>query len=171
MAHDAHSHSHDHGRHDHSHGHGHSHDHGHGHGGHHHGPVDTGDWRYAVGLLVNLAFVAVEFTAGFMVNSTALMADAGHNLSDVLGLVLAWGAAVLAKRAPSPLEAPVTNAIFPSKFTSMPTLAPVLSCSCRRHNHVTDCGIRWPHLNNRVKNAPKMAGKVAFGPKKPHTRA
>jgi cobalt-zinc-cadmium efflux system protein len=99
MAHD-HAYPHDH---DHDHDHGHSHDHGHGHshgiGGHHHGPVNTGDWRYAVGLLVNLAFVAVEFGAGVISQSTALMADAGHNLSDVLGLAMAGGAAWLARRA------------------------------------------------------------------------
>jgi cobalt-zinc-cadmium efflux system protein len=113
MAHDhAHPHDHDQGHghghddthgHRHSHGHSHSHDHGHGHshgiGGHHHGPVNTGDWRYAVGLLVNLAFVAVEFGAGVISQSTALMADAGHNLSDVLGLAMAGGAAWLARRA------------------------------------------------------------------------
>ena len=105
MAHD-HAHDHDdhsHAGHDHSHGHshGHGHDHGHSHGigGHHHGPVDTGDWRYAVGLIVNLAFVACEFGAGIWADSTALMADAGHNLSDVLGLAMAGGAAWLARRA------------------------------------------------------------------------
>ena len=93
----AHAHSHD----DHDHDHSHDHSHGHGHGHHHHGPVDTGDWRYAVGLLVNLAFVAIEFGAGLWSNSTALMADAGHNLSDVLGLAMAGGAAWLARRAGS----------------------------------------------------------------------
>ncbi len=86
-----HSHSHDH-AHDH-----HGHDHAHGHG-HHHAPVDTGDWRYVVGLIVNLAFVGVEFGAGMWSGSTALMADAGHNLSDVLGLAMAGGAAWLARR-------------------------------------------------------------------------
>ena len=108
MAHD-HAHDHDdhaHAGHDHSHGHshGHGHDHGHSHGigGHHHGPVDTGDWRYAVGLIVNLAFVACEFGAGIWADSTALMADAGHNLSDVLGLAMAGGAAWLARRAAGP---------------------------------------------------------------------
>ncbi|GAA0650756.1 cation diffusion facilitator family transporter [Brevundimonas lenta] len=91
-----HDHSHhDHAHHDHDHGHGHSHAHGH----HHHGPVDTGDWRYALGLIINLAFVGVEFTAGVLSDSTALMADAGHNLSDVLGLAMAGGAAWLARRA------------------------------------------------------------------------
>ncbi|XLP35114.1 cation diffusion facilitator family transporter [Brevundimonas vesicularis] len=78
--------------------HGHGHDHSHGLGGHHHHPVDTGDWRYAVGLIVNLAFVVVEFGAGVLSQSTALMADAGHNLSDVLGLAMAGGAAWLARR-------------------------------------------------------------------------
>ena len=86
--------AHDH--HGHSHGHGDAHG---GHAGHHHGPVDTGDWRYAVGLVVNLAFVACEFGAGLYSGSTALLADAGHNLSDVLGLAMAGGAAVLARRA------------------------------------------------------------------------
>ncbi|MCS6627446.1 cation diffusion facilitator family transporter [Roseibacterium beibuensis] len=93
MAHD-HGHAHDHSGHDH-HGHGHAH-------GHHHGPVDTGDWRYAVGLIVNLAFVGIEFGAGVFSGSTALMADAGHNLSDVLGLAMAGGAAWLARRAAGP---------------------------------------------------------------------
>lgn len=95
-----HDHAHqDHGhRHGHGHGHGHGRHHEHGHHGHAHGPVDTGDWRYAVGLLVNLAFVAVEFGAGLIAGSTALLADAGHNLSDVLGLAMAGGAAWLARR-------------------------------------------------------------------------
>ncbi|MEJ6790406.1 cation diffusion facilitator family transporter [Brevundimonas sp. BR2-1] len=88
-----------HGSHDHDHDHSHAHGHDHGHGGHHHGPVDTGDWRYAVGLVVNLVFVGVEFGAGLFSGSTALMADAGHNLSDVLGLAMAGGAAWLARRA------------------------------------------------------------------------
>jgi cobalt-zinc-cadmium efflux system protein len=46
-------------------------------------------------------FVVIEFSYGFIANSTALMADAGHNLSDVLGLVLAWGAAMLTRSAPN----------------------------------------------------------------------
>lgn len=87
-------HAHDH--HDHGHGHG---GHGHGSHGHSHAQVDTGDWRYGVGLVINLAFVACEFGAGLFSGSTALLADAGHNLSDVLGLAMAGGAAVLARRA------------------------------------------------------------------------
>ena len=91
-------HSHSHG-HDHGHGHGHDH-HGHGHGHHHHHAAPE-DWRYGVGLLVNLVFVAVEFGFGLISQSTALVADAGHNLSDVLGLAMAGGAAWLARRAAS----------------------------------------------------------------------
>jgi cobalt-zinc-cadmium efflux system protein len=81
--------------------HSHSHDHAHGHGkGHHHGPADFG-LAFAVGIALNLGFVVVEGLYGFWANSMALLADAGHNLSDVLGLAIAWAAAALAKRPPS----------------------------------------------------------------------
>jgi cobalt-zinc-cadmium efflux system protein len=83
--------------HDHSH---HDHDHDHSHGHHHALPTDHGR-AFALAIGINTLFVVVEFVYGFIANSTALMADAGHNLSDVLGLALAWGAAVLAKRAPN----------------------------------------------------------------------
>jgi cobalt-zinc-cadmium efflux system protein len=80
--------------HDHSHG-------GHSHGpGHAHGPTNFGR-AFAIGIGLNVAFVAIEFTYGLLANSMALVADAGHNLSDVLGLVVAWIAAVLSKRPPS----------------------------------------------------------------------
>src|SRR5215472_6178095 len=68
--------------------------------GHSHAPSDFG-WRFMVGIVLNLAFVIVEAVFGFAVNSLALVADAGHNLSDVLGLGLAWGAFALSRRAPS----------------------------------------------------------------------
>ncbi|MEC8455775.1 MAG: cation diffusion facilitator family transporter, partial [Pseudomonadota bacterium] len=96
-AHHDHDHHHDHAHDGHHHAHGGRHHHHHGHG-HAHGPVDTGDWRYAVGLAVNLAFVVCEFAAGLIADSTALLADAGHNLSDVLGMAMAGGAAWLARR-------------------------------------------------------------------------
>ncbi|HEY2357248.1 MAG TPA: cation diffusion facilitator family transporter [Phenylobacterium sp.] len=91
---------HDHGSHGHDHGHAHSHGHGHSHGHHHHAPVDMGR-AFAIGVGLNTLFVAVEVAAGFWANSMALLADAGHNLSDVLALLLAWGATILAKRAPT----------------------------------------------------------------------
>jgi cobalt-zinc-cadmium efflux system protein len=56
---------------------------------------------FAVGIGLNLTFVVVEFGYGVLANSVALIADAGHNLSDVLGLVIAWIASVLTRRAPS----------------------------------------------------------------------
>ena len=56
---------------------------------------------FALGIVLNLAFVAVEAGVGIVAGSMALVADAGHNLSDVLALVIAWGASVLAARAPS----------------------------------------------------------------------
>lgn len=76
----------------------HHHDHGHSHAhGHDHGPTDHGR-AFLIGIVLNTAFVVVEATYGFLSGSMALVADAGHNLSDVLALVLAWGASVAAKR-------------------------------------------------------------------------
>src|SRR5271170_7475345 len=82
-----HAHDHHHGGHDHHGGHGHSHSH-----------ATPGDWRYGLAIGLNLTIVLVEVVAGLLANSTALIADAGHNLSDVLGLALAGGAAWLARR-------------------------------------------------------------------------
>ena len=81
--------------------HHHNHDHGgHAHGGHSHAPADFGR-AFLIGTILNLGFVAVEAGYGIAANSVALLADAGHNLSDVLGLLVAWGAASLGKRAPT----------------------------------------------------------------------
>jgi cobalt-zinc-cadmium efflux system protein len=85
---------------DHHHHQAHGHDHGHG-AGHAHGPVSH-DRAFAVGVALNLGFVAVEAFYGVLANSLALLADAGHNLSDVAGLLLAWGAAWLSRRRPTP---------------------------------------------------------------------
>ena len=75
----------------------HSHDHHHTHD---HAPKDFGR-AFAIGIALNAVFIAIETVYGFISNSTALLADAGHNLSDVLGLLIAWGAVALSKRAPS----------------------------------------------------------------------
>ena len=86
--------------HSHSHGgHSHGHDHAHGHGHHHH-PADFGR-AFLIGIILNLGFVVVEAVYGWQANSMALLADAGHNLADVLGLATAWVGAVLAKRPAS----------------------------------------------------------------------
>ena len=50
---------------------------------------------------LNIAFVVFEVVFGFRSGSLALLSDAGHNLGDVLGLLLAWGTILLARRAPS----------------------------------------------------------------------
>lgn len=98
------THDHDH---DHGHDHGerarsaHRHDHDHGAPGHHHGPADY-NTAFAIGVTLNVAFVITEVVFGTRAHSLALTADAGHNLGDVLGLVLAWGASVLARRGPTP---------------------------------------------------------------------
>jgi cobalt-zinc-cadmium efflux system protein len=77
-----------------------AHTHSHSHGHHHHAPARY-DRAFAIGISLNVVFVGLEFTFGFLSNSLALIADAGHNLSDVAGLLLAWGAAVLARRSPT----------------------------------------------------------------------
>ena len=76
-----------------------AHDH---HDHHHHAPPAAGFGRaFAIGITINLAYVGIEAAAGIITGSMALLADAGHNLSDVLGLALAWGGLRLAARAPS----------------------------------------------------------------------
>ena len=86
------AHPHDHRDHDHDH-----HEHAHG---HHHAPANFGK-AFAIGIFLNSAFVVIEAVYGFVGNSMALLADAGHNLSDVLSLIVAWVALELSKRPPS----------------------------------------------------------------------
>ncbi len=79
----------------------HHHSNGHSHHGHSHAP-QTGHGRaFAIGIALNLGFVIIEAGYGFWAGSMALLSDAGHNLSDVLGLAIAWGAALLARRGPT----------------------------------------------------------------------
>lgn len=78
--------------------HGHSHHHGHDHGP---PPGGSRGAAFAIAVSLNLVFVVAEVAAGLIGGSMALVADAGHNLSDVLSLLLAWGASVLAQRPPS----------------------------------------------------------------------
>ena len=69
---------------------------------HHHPPSHSYGWAFATGVSLNLGFVVVEAFFGWYSGSLALLADAGHNLSDVLGLLVAWGGYALAKLPPSP---------------------------------------------------------------------
>lgn len=87
-------HGHDHAHHDHAHQ-----DHGHGHG-HVHAPANF-DRAFAIGIGLNTAFVAIEAFYGWKIDSLALLADAGHNLSDVAGLVLAWAGAAAGRLRPN----------------------------------------------------------------------
>jgi cobalt-zinc-cadmium efflux system protein len=79
----------------------HDHDHHHHHHGHSHAPADFG-FAFAVAIALNLGFVIIEAGYGVFSHSMALIADAGHNLGDVLGLGVAWMANRLVRRAPSP---------------------------------------------------------------------
>tara|TARA_Y100000588_G_C14093230_1_gene855445 strand:- start:726 stop:926 length:201 start_codon:yes stop_codon:yes gene_type:complete len=65
----------------------HSHDHSHGHDHSHH--FDTHNRAFAIAIILNTLFVVIEATYGVLSGSLALIADAGHNLSDVMGLILA----------------------------------------------------------------------------------
>lgn len=94
--HSAHHHEHDHNHDDHQHEHdcgGHSH-------GHHHVPKSFGK-AFAIGISLNLIYVIAEAAWGFWGNSLALLADAGHNLSDILALACAWVAAILSQKRPT----------------------------------------------------------------------
>lgn len=76
-------------------------DHAHGHAhGHSHAPASFGA-AFAIGIVLNTAFVGIEAAYGLLSGSMALVADAGHNLSDVLSLVIAWGASVMTARPAS----------------------------------------------------------------------
>ncbi|MFL6785798.1 MAG: cation diffusion facilitator family transporter [Sphingomicrobium sp.] len=92
---------------------------GHSHHHHHH---DDYSRAFAIGIALNVGFVVTETVFGFFANSMSLLADAGHNLSDVLGLVVAWAGAVMAKRAASPRftygfkKAPILAALANSLF-------------------------------------------------------
>lgn len=97
-AHDHHHHDgHSHGAHDHKPGH------VHGPGGHHHAPASFGA-AFAIGTALNAGFVTVEVFFGIAAHSAALLADAVHNLGDVLGLLIAWGSVLLARRYPTALR-------------------------------------------------------------------
>jgi cobalt-zinc-cadmium efflux system protein len=96
---------HDHSKHDHAKSTKASHaNHAHNHAGHHHHvhtPAAGHGRAFAIAVALNVAIVIMQAVYGVLAHSTALLADAGHNLSDVLGLLLAWGAAWLATRRPS----------------------------------------------------------------------
>jgi len=126
--------------------HGHAHDHTHDHGHHHPAPSDK---RYTIAIALNLGFVIIEAAAGFFANSTALLSDAAHNLSDVLGLALAGGAAWLAKQ-----QTGAQRTYGFSKATVLAALANALVL-------VIACGgILWEALRRFAAPEPVEAGFV-----------
>jgi cobalt-zinc-cadmium efflux system protein len=151
-----HDHDHDHDRaHDHQHAgqarapgdaHGHSHAHGHAH-------VISPDGvslRMGIAVALNLVFVVVEGGFGFMSNSVALIADAGHNLSDVLGLVCAWGALLLGRRPPG------------AKFTYGLGRSSVLAALANAVLLLLACGaIAWEAVS-RLGSPPEVAGRTVM---------
>jgi cobalt-zinc-cadmium efflux system protein len=96
-------------------GHDHSHSHSHSH------TPPSNNAAFAIGVALNVAFVVAEVVYGLAANSLALLSDAGHNLSDVFGLLIAWGAIHISKSLPtkrhtyglrrSSILAALTNAI------------------------------------------------------------
>ncbi len=137
-------------QHDHA---GHVHDHGHTQErGHAHGIAAQGiNTRMAIAVALNLIFVVVEAGFGFLSNSVALIADAGHNLSDVLGLVFAWTAMYLARRPPG------------ARFTYGLGRSSVLAALANAVLLLLACGaIAWEALG-RLASPPAVAAGTVMG--------
>jgi cobalt-zinc-cadmium efflux system protein len=146
------------------HDHDHAHDHLHagqadapGHRGHSHAQEHTHvispdgvSLRMGIAVALNLVFVVVEGGFGFMSNSVALIADAGHNLSDVLGLVCAWGALLLGRRPPG------------AKFTYGLGRSSVLAALANAVLLLLACGaIAW-EAASRLGSPPEVAGRTVM---------
>jgi len=129
--------------------HRHAHPHAHSHA-HHHAPADYGR-AFAIGIGLNLAYVAAEAAFGVIAGSLALLADAGHNLGDVLGLALSWGAAVLSRRQP--------DQRFTYGFRSSSILAALANAAILL---VVTGGIAWEAVGRLSQPVPVAGGIVAW---------
>jgi len=141
-----------HSRDEHAHGHEHAHadGHAHAHGHAHVIPADGINLRMGIAVALNLVFVVVEGGFGFISNSVALIADAGHNLSDVLGLVCAWGALMLGRRPPG------------AKFTYGLGRSSVLAALANAVLLLLACGaIAW-EAASRLGSPPPVAGRTVM---------
>jgi cobalt-zinc-cadmium efflux system protein len=142
--------------HNHNHGHDHDHDHDHGHkhshGGHHHhhAPVAGQGRAFAIAVVLNLVIVLIQGIYGVIAHSTALLADAGHNLSDVLGLLLAWGATWLTTRRPS--------ARYTFGYGSTSILASLVNAGLL----LFACGVIVTEAIGRLMNPGPVAGLTVF---------
>lgn len=136
-----------------------SHDHNHegdGHGpgantghGHAHAPADFSP-AFAIGIGLNLAYVVIEFGIGAWIGSLALMADAGHNLSDVLGLAAAWAASLAGKAKPT------------ARYTYGYGQASILAALFNAVLLLVACGaIGWEAVQ-RLQSSPDLPGKVVM---------
>jgi cobalt-zinc-cadmium efflux system protein len=146
--------NHNHGSHvDHSHS---DHDHGshagHSHSGHSHAhaPVPGHGRAFALAVGLNVAIVVVQAVYGVIAHSTALLADAGHNLSDVLGLLLAWGATWLAARRPS------------ARYTFGYGSSSILASLANAGLLLFACGVIVAEAIGRLMNPTPVAGLVVF---------
>jgi cobalt-zinc-cadmium efflux system protein len=152
MEHHDHPHRHD-PDHDHAHSdqaHEHSHDHEHASGHAHAMPIEGVNLRMGIAVALNLVFVVIEGGFGFLSNSVALIADAGHNLSDVLGLVCAWGALLLGRRPPG------------AKFTYGLGRSSVLAALVNAVLLLLACGaIAW-EAASRLAAPPPVAGRTVM---------
>ncbi|MDB6086853.1 MAG: cation transporter [Gammaproteobacteria bacterium] len=149
---------HEHG-HDQAHGHDHdghvhtgAHDHSSSHHAHTHALTAEGvNMRMGIAVVLNLSFVAIEGAFGFLSNSVALIADAGHNLGDVLGLVFAWTAIRLSRRPPG------------GRFTYGLGRSSVLAALTNAVLLLLACGaIAWEAIG-RLAAPPSVAGATVMG--------
>jgi cobalt-zinc-cadmium efflux system protein len=148
-----HGHEHPHDRHDeespHDDHHGHAHDHAHGHV--HALTADRINTRMGIAVGLNVIFVVIESSFGLLSNSVALIADAGHNLGDVLGLICAWAAIVLTRRPPG---AKFTYGLGRSSVLAALTNAVLLLLACG--------AIAWEAVG-RLAAPPVVAGATVMG--------
>ncbi len=148
-----HDHDHEHGHgaageaHDHAPAHSHRHSHGHAHGA----AAQEVNIRMGIAVALNLLFVVIEGCFGFLSNSVALIADAGHNLGDVLGLVCAWTAMYLARRPPG---GNFTYGLGRSSVLAALTNAVLLLLACG--------AIAW-EAAGRIAAPPAVAGATVAG--------
>jgi len=146
--HDSHGHEPEGQAHDHAHGHSHGHAHGHGHA--HAIPADGMNLRMGAAVGLNVLFVLVEGGFGFLSNSVALIADAGHNLSDVLGLLCAWAAMYLGRRPPG------------ARFTYGLGRSSVLAALANAVLLLLACGAIALEAATRLGSPPPVAGKTVM---------
>lgn len=126
--------------------------HSHSHAGHHHhhAPAEGHGRAFAIAVVLNIAIVVIQAIYGVLAHSTALLADAGHNLSDVLGLLLAWGAAWLATRRPS--------ARYTFGYGSSSILASLVNAGLL----LFACGVIVAEAIGRLMNPAPVAGLAVF---------